>query len=69
MDDQFLIRPSICGWNLQWNGQDLSSFSEQSHAVQAAATAARMCERRGRTAQVLVQDEDGRTLDHDESAS
>jgi hypothetical protein len=60
MHDSFLVRPSEDGWNLQWNGRDLDTFEERCRAIRAAVAAARMCERKGRTVEVLELDEQGK---------
>jgi hypothetical protein len=60
MQDSFLVRPSRKGWNLQWNGRDLDTFAERCRAIRAAVAAARMCERKGRTVEILELDEQGK---------
>jgi hypothetical protein len=57
--DCYIIFHSNDGWTLQWNGRDLNSFADLSHAVRAANAAARISLARGRVVEIVTKDAGG----------
>jgi hypothetical protein len=57
--DIYLIEPLDHGWVLHLNGEELAAFDDEGRAARAAIAAARISERRGRSAEILTADETG----------